>query len=156
MHWIIHSIQEMFGLVRPMKQQTKLNWVFLIQGSAQLCNLVSVPHRSLHLWWFKVPHVNLFCSGLSLAVRVFSRDVVLGGIAFVGRENVKNIQKQTKFCYCLGGKFKTLGVEISPPKGPEKNTACSSCVEGEPREWGYSSCGLKCWEVVQSNHYLPV
>ena len=41
--------------------------------------------------------------------RVFSRDVVLGGeIAFVGRENVKNIQKKTnEICYCLGGEFKT-------------------------------------------------
>ena len=48
--------------------------------------------------------------------RVFSRDVVLGGgggggggIAFVGRENVKNIQKRNEIRYCLGGKFKTLG-----------------------------------------------
>ena len=40
----------------------------------------------------------------------------------MGKENVKNIQKTNKICYCLGGKFKTLGGEISPPKGPEKNT----------------------------------
>ena len=40
--------------------------------------------------------------------RVFSRDVVFGGeIAFVGRENVKNIQKTNEIRYCLGGKFKT-------------------------------------------------
>jgi len=37
---------------------------------------------------------------------LFSRDVVLGGkIAFVGRENVKNIQKTNEICYCLGGEF---------------------------------------------------
>ena len=37
-------------------------------------------------------------------IRVFSRDVVLGGkIAFVGGENVKNILKTNKICYCLGG-----------------------------------------------------
>ena len=34
---------------------------------------------------------------------------------------MKNIQLATQICYCLGGKFKTLG-EISPPKGPEKKT----------------------------------
>ena len=41
--------------------------------------------------------------------RVFSRDVVLGGgeIAFVWTENVRNMQKTNKICYCLGGKFKT-------------------------------------------------
>ena len=53
-----------------------------------------------------------------------------GGIAFVGRQNVKNILKSNEICYCLGGKFKTWGGGggggggggISPPKGPEKNT----------------------------------
>ena len=46
-----------------------------------------------------------------------------GEIAFVGRENVKNIQKTNKICYCLGGGgIQNLGGEISPPKGPEKNT----------------------------------
>ena len=55
--------------------------------------------------------------------RVFSRNIVLGGkIAFVGRENVKNVKKQNKICCCLGGNFKTLGGEFLPPKGPEKNT----------------------------------
>ena len=40
-----------------------------------------------------------------------------GGIAFVGRENIKKtFKKQTKFVTVLGGKSKT-----SPPKGPEKN-----------------------------------
>ena len=43
----------------------------------------------------------------------------------MGRENVKNIQKTNESCCFLGGKFKTLGGEISPPKGPEKNTADS-------------------------------
>ena len=52
-------------------------------------------------------------------IRVFSRDVVLGGkIAFVGGENVKNILKTNKICYCLGGgggKLKTFrGGEIPP------------------------------------------
>ena len=37
-----------------------------------------------------------------------------GKIAFVGRENVKNIQKTNKPCYCLGGN------SPPPPKGPEK------------------------------------
>ena len=45
-------------------------------------------------------------------IQGFSRDVVLGGggggIAFVGRENVKNIQKTNEICYCLGGKFPPL------------------------------------------------
>ena len=41
------------------------------------------------------------------ATRVFSRDVVFwGGIAFVGRENVKNIQITNKILLSLGGKFK--------------------------------------------------
>ena len=35
---------------------------------------------------------------------------------------MKNIQKTNEICYCLGGEFETLGGEISPPKGPEKNT----------------------------------
>ena len=30
-----------------------------------------------------------------------------GGIALSGEENVKNIQKTNKLCYCLGGNFKT-------------------------------------------------
>ena len=42
-----------------------------------------------------------------------------GGIAFVGRENVKNILKMNEICYCLGGKFKTWGGggggNFSPP-----------------------------------------
>ena len=44
-----------------------------------------------------------------LPLRVFSRDVVLGGgeIVFVGRENV-NIQKTNEIRYCLGGKFPPL------------------------------------------------
>ena len=47
------------------------------------------------------------CSFESESGRVFSRDVVLGGeIAFVGRENVKNILKTNKICYCLGGNSK--------------------------------------------------
>ena len=42
-------------------------------------------------------------------IRVFSRDVVLGGeIAFVGRENAKNILKTSEICYCLGGKIQNL------------------------------------------------
>ena len=79
--------------------------------------------------------------------RVFSRDVVLGGgggggggggIAFVGRENVKNIQKRNEIRYCLGGKFKTLGgggggggkfpPPPPPPKGPEKKTLTTQCT----------------------------
>ena len=59
--------------------------------------------------------------------RVFSRNVVFfwggGGIVFVGRENVKNIQKTNKLCYYLGGNLKLRG-EISPLKALKKNTAC--------------------------------
>ena len=45
---------------------------------------------------------------LSVQAGFLSRDVVLGEeIAFVGRENVKNILKTNKICYCLGGGFKT-------------------------------------------------
>ena len=58
--------------------------------------------------------------------RVFSRDVVLGGkLLLWGEKNVKNIQKTNEICYCLGGGgggIQNLGGEISPPKGPEKNT----------------------------------
>ena len=44
-------------------------------------------------------------SSRSTQAGFFSRDVLWGGgIAFVGRENVKNIQKKTnEICYCLGG-----------------------------------------------------
>ena len=43
-----------------------------------------------------------------LSIRVFSRDVVLGGkLLLWGEKNVKNIQKTNEICYCLGGKFKT-------------------------------------------------
>ena len=49
--------------------------------------------------------------------RVFSRDVVLHGgeIAFVGRENVKNIQKkQMKFVIVWGGNSKLRGGNFPP------------------------------------------
>ena len=49
--------------------------------------------------------------------RVFLEIKFKGGIAFVGRENIKNIHKTNKICYSFGGKSKTF-----PPKGPEKNT----------------------------------
>ena len=39
---------------------------------------------------------------------------------------MKNILKTSEICYCLGGGggggIQNLGGEISPPKGPEKNT----------------------------------
>ena len=49
--------------------------------------------------------------------RVFSRDVVLGGgeIAFVRRENVKNIQKTNEIRYCLGGGNSKLRGGNFPP-----------------------------------------
>ena len=59
----------------------------------------------------------------TLSAVFFSRDVVWGGageIAFVGRENAKNIQKTNEIRYCLGGGIQNLAGEISPPKGPEK------------------------------------
>ena len=40
----------------------------------------------------------------------------------MGRENVKNIQKTTKFVIVLGGNSKFRGGGNFPPKGPEKNT----------------------------------
>ena len=39
------------------------------------------------------------------------------GIAFMGRENVKNIQKKKKMKFVI-----VWGGGISPPKGPEKST----------------------------------
>ena len=49
---------------------------------------------------------------------------------------MKNIQKTNEICYCLGGKFKTIGGEISPPKGPEKNTVYNSgTTRATDRKW---------------------
>ena len=45
-----------------------------------------------------------------------------GEIAFVGRENVKIFQKNKWNLLLFGGEIQNLGREISPPKGPEKNT----------------------------------
>ena len=47
----------------------------------------------------------------------------------MGREN---ILKMNEICYCLGGGgggggIQNLGGEISPPKGPEKNTGERPC-----------------------------
>ena len=53
---------------------------------------------------------------------------------------MKNILKTNEICYCLGGgggnsklrgEIQNLGGEISPPKGPEKNTVylCVQCTE---------------------------
>ena len=41
---------------------------------------------------------------------------------------MKNILKTNEICYCLGGEIQNLGGEISPPKGPEKNTAHKSAL----------------------------
>ena len=35
---------------------------------------------------------------------------------------MKNIQKRNEICYCFGGGNSKLRGEISPHKGPEKNT----------------------------------
>ena len=40
----------------------------------------------------------------------------------MGRENVKNIQKNKRNLLLFGGEIRNLWGEISPPKGPEKNT----------------------------------
>ena len=40
---------------------------------------------------------------------------------------MKNILKTNEICYCLGGGIQNLGGEISPPKGPEKNTGSNDC-----------------------------
>ena len=40
----------------------------------------------------------------------------------MGRENVKNIQKNKWNLLLFGVEIQNLGGEISPPKGPEKNT----------------------------------
>ena len=59
-------------------------------------------------------------------VRVFSRDVVLGGKLLLWGEKMRRIsKKQTKFLL-FGGEIQNLGGEISPPKGPEKNTGYSN------------------------------
>ena len=56
-------------------------------------------------------------------IRVFSRDVVLGGkLLLWGEKNVKNIQKNKRNLLLFGGEIQNLGGKISPPKGPEKNT----------------------------------
>ena len=62
--------------------------------------------------------------------RVFSRDLVLGGgNCFCGERKMWRTSKKTnEICYCLGGKFQNLGGEISPPKGPEKNTGAGHWV----------------------------
>ena len=44
---------------------------------------------------------------------------------------MKNILKSNEICYCLGGEIQNLGGEISPPKGPEKNTVHASMSAGE-------------------------
>ena len=50
----------------------------------------------------------------------------------MGRENVKNIQQNKWNLLLFGGGIQNLGGEISPPKGPEKNTAhhagCGTCM----------------------------
>ena len=51
-----------------------------------------------------------------LLLRNFSTNVFRGEIAFMGRENVKNVQKTNKNLLVFGGG------EIFPPKGPEKKT----------------------------------
>ena len=49
----------------------------------------------------------------------------------MGRENVKNIRKTNKLCYCLGGgEFKTW--EGGGPKGPEKTLLIQ---KNERRKW---------------------
>ena len=40
----------------------------------------------------------------------------------MGIENVKNIKKNKRNLLLFGGEIQNLGGEISPPKGPEKNT----------------------------------
>ena len=50
------------------------------------------------------------------------------------RENEKNIQKTNEICYCLGG-------EISPPKGPEKNTVLTFVVPDTNPDY---SCSANC------------
>ena len=74
--------------------------------------------------WLGAPIV-LF--SLSSTSRVFSRDVALGGeIAFVGREKCEEYSKNKRNLLLFGGEIQNLGGEISPPKGPEKNTVYKS------------------------------
>jgi len=65
-------------------------------------------------------------------IRVFSRNVVWGGIAFVGRENVKNIQK-TNFVIVLGENLKLRGEFPPPLKGPKKTLCVMSVVYTKAR-----------------------
>ena len=57
---------------------------------------------------------------------------------------MKNIQKTNEICYCLGGGIQNLGGEISPPKGPEKNTA----YQRRRRRSGWSGLGLTTFQRV--------
>ena len=95
--------------------------------------LIREPYFSMHAdgrsWckWRnsrKIPCVT-WESITSFATRVFSRDVVLGrgggGIAFVGRENVTNIQKTNEICYCMGGGNSKLRGGISPLRALKKH-----------------------------------
>ena len=54
--------------------------------------------------------------------RVFSRDVVLGGKLLLWGEKCEEYPKIEQNLLLFGGEIQNLGGEISPPKGPEKNT----------------------------------
>ena len=43
----------------------------------------------------------------------------------MGRENCEKYPKNKRNLLLFGGEIQNLGGEISPPKGPEKNTVCS-------------------------------
>ena len=63
------------------------------------------------------------CLLIAYLLRVFSRNVVLGGNCFCGKRKCENIKKTNKLCYCLGG-----GGEFKPLKALKKHCACSPKV----------------------------
>ena len=65
-------------------------------------NVVKV--TQVFLQWYILTNTLLVAAVLVSAAGFFFLE--MQGIAFVGRENVKNIQKTNKNFYCLEGKFK--------------------------------------------------
>ena len=59
---------------------------------------------------------------MSNPTRVFSRDAVLGGKLLCGERKCEEYPKNKQNLLLFGGEIQNLGGEISPPKGPEKNT----------------------------------
>ena len=73
--------------------------------------------------------------------RVFSRDAVLGGNCFCGERKCEEYPKNKQNLLLFGGEIQNLGGEISPPKGPEKNTAN---IQRQWQAW--------CWDALPQTY----